>query len=342
VQLGLSDSCTATVGTTPFAISTIDNTNFKLRQGAMNNYKEETGMRVKEEDLVITTKTITVEQNWIELGILWIGFLVASLITGVYVFRTWKSGERDDSSSGDTNRSLFYKLLGIALLSRVIFLPISMYCDGEMIQLVADTLPQLTFASAWALLVAFFVQLVGTATGTMASPHPSLLIHVACYITYVILVVVYWWNDAAAVLLEAGLCCLYAALFGTLIYFGPKLVVILHPSLERQSGLSVRLILCCTVGLVVFLSKSISLARTVVVPSSNNPSWYIYGILELMPACLLLVMMHPKNKDKNHGETLRRIPSNSSGRSPSGRMRSSGEISSLLKLQPQYGSKEGL
>ena len=314
----------------------------------MSDSKVETGKTVKEEDLVISTETISVEENWIELCILWIGFLLAFVITSVYVGKTWKSGERDEQSisSGDTNRSLFYKLLGIALLSRVIFLPISVYCDGEMIQLVADTLPQLTFASAWALLVAFFAQLVGTATGTVTNPHPSLLIHVACYITYVILVVVYWWNDAAAVLLEAGLCCLYAALFGTLIYFGPKLIVILHPSLERQSGLSMRLIVCCTIGLVVFLCKSISLARTVVVPSSNNPSWYIYGILELLPACLLLVMMHPSNKDKHYGDptaTLPRIPSNSIGQSPSsGRMRSTGEISSLLKPQPQYGSKEGL
>jgi hypothetical protein len=298
----------------------------------MYNFTKDT---VKEEDLVITTNAINVEQNIIELGILWVGFLIAFIITAVHVFRSHQA-HTEEGSSGDANRTLFYKLLAIALLSRLVFIPISVYCDGDMFQLVADTLPQLTFASAWALLVAFFAQLVGTAMGTLASPRPSLLIHLACYITYVILVILYWWNDSAAVLLEAGLCCLYAALFGTLIYFGPKLVVILHPSLERQSGLAVRLVSACSIGNVVFLAKSISLGLTVVVPSSTNPPWYAYGALELLPTYLLLVMMHPSSKETNNGETMRRITSNSGGR-----VRSAGEMSSLLKLQPQYGSKEG-
>lgn len=298
----------------------------------MYNFTKET---VKEEDVVISTNTINVEQNIIELGIIWIGFFVAFVITAVHASRSHRT-HAEEGSSGDTNRTLFYKLLAIALLSRLVFIPISVYCDGDMFQLVADTLPQLTFASAWALLVAFFAQLVGTASGTVATTHPSLLIHLACYITYVILVILYWWNDSAAVLLEAGLCCLYAALFGTLIYFGPKLVMILHPSLERQSGLAVRLVAACCIGNVVFLAKSISLGLAVVVPSSTNPPWYIYGVLEFLPTCLLLVMMHPSSKETNNGETMRRIPSNSDGR-----VRSAGEMSSLLKPQPQYGSREG-
>jgi putative Ca2+/H+ antiporter (TMEM165/GDT1 family) len=307
----------------------------------MYNYTKDTPMK-EEDHLAITTRPINEEQNMIELGILWGGFLIAFVITAVHMFRSHQTTHSEEGSSGDANRSLFYKLLGIALLSRLLFIPISVYCEGDMFQLVADTLPQLTFASAWALLVAFFAQLVGTATGTVlvaasSSPRPSPLIHVACYITYVILVILYWWNDSAAVLLEAGLCCLYAALFGTLIYFGPKLVVILHPSLERQSGLAVRLVSSCSIGCVVFILKSISLGRTVVVPASTNPPWYIYGVLELLPTYLLLVMMHSSSsKETNIGETMRPISSNTRGR-----VRSAGEMSSLLKPQPPYGSKEG-
>jgi hypothetical protein len=244
----------------------------------------------------------------------------------------------------------FYRLLGIALLSRVIFIPIQNSCDGQMIQLVAETLPQLTFASAWGLLVAFFVQLVGTASGAVSSNKPSLLIHIAVYLMYVILVVWYWWNDAAAVLLYALLCIIYASLFGTLVYFGPKLVALLQPSLERQSGLATRLIACCTIGVVVFLVQAISLARTVVTPTAEVPYWITYGFLELLPASLLLIMMHPshhKHQQQSPSEppvtsSMRRIPSG--GSAPGGRLKSStGEMAALLKPQPQYygSSKEG-
>ena len=215
-----------------------------------------------------------------------------------------------------------------------------------MIQLVAETLPQLTFASAWALLVAFFVQLVGTASGAVSSNKPSLVIHIAVSLMYIILVVWYWWNDAAAVLLYALLCIIYASLFGTLAYYGPKLVALLHPSLERQSGLATRLIACCTIGVVVFLVQAISLARTVVTPSAEVPYWITFGCLELLPASLLLIMMHP-SRNKSHtpeapvASSMRRTPS--CGSASGGRLKSStGEMAALLKPQQQYGSsKEG-
>ena len=196
-----------------------------------------------------------------------------------------------------------------------------------MIQLIGDTLPELCFASAWALLVTFFVQLVGTATGTVSSNKPSLIIHGACYIMYVILVITYWWKDAAAVLLYALLCCLYAALFGALVYFGPKLIALLEPSLERQSGLAVRLIACCGIGVTVFLLQAIELARKVVAPPLHSLWWYNYGVLELLPSVLILIMMQPS-------------PPKPTAEPPS-QSQAGRETTALLKPSAQYGAKEG-
>jgi len=301
------------------------------------------------EDVVVTTITVhSLEQNVIVVSILWAGYLIAFSVTAYRIYKSWKDVAGEESSSGDTSRSLFYRLLGMALLSRVIFIPIENYSDGQMIQLVAETLPQLMFASAWALLVAFFVNLVGTASGGVSSNKPSLLIHIAVYLMYIVLITWYWWNDAAAVLLYALLCIIYASLFGTLLYFGPKLVALLQPSLERQSGLSVRLIAACTIGVTVFLIQAVFLARTVVTPNAETRFWITYGFLELLPATLLLIMMHP-SRNKQQQQDTPPVPSNnmkritSGGSATGGRLKSStGEMSALLKPQPQYGSsKEG-
>jgi hypothetical protein len=293
------------------------------------------------------------EQNVSVVSILWAGYLLLFSVVAWRIYKSYRDVEGEESSSGDTSRSLFYRLLGIALLSRIIFVPIqNSTWDGEMIQLVAETLPQLMFASAWALLVAFFSNLVATASGAVSSNKPSLLIHIAVYLMYVVLVVWYWWNDAAAVLLYALLCIVYASLFGTLVYFGPKLVALLQPSLERLSGLSIRLITCCTVGTLVFLLQAISLALTVVSPDTQSHFWITEGCFELLPASMLLLMMHPSTnkQDLNDGSTppvarsnMKRTLSGVSGGHH--RIRNStGEMAALLiKPLPQYGGtpKEG-
>ena len=163
------------------------------------------------EDVVVTTITVhSMEQNVIVVSILWAGYVLLFGVVAWRVYKSYRDVARDESSSGDTSRSLFYKLLGMALLSRIIFVPIQNAWDGEMIQLVAETLPQLMFASAWGLLVSFFSNLVATASGGVSSNKPSLLIDIAVYLMYIVLVVWYWWNDAAAVLLYALLCIVFA------------------------------------------------------------------------------------------------------------------------------------
>jgi hypothetical protein len=305
------------------------------------------------EDVVVTTITVhSMEQNVVVLSILWAGYV---LLFGVVAWRVYKSLRdvaRDESSSGDTSRALFYKLLGMALLSRIIFIPIQNVWDGEMIQLVAETLPQLMFASAWALLVSFFSNLVATASGGVSSNKPSLLIDIAVYLMYIVLVVWYWWNDAAAVLLYALLCIVFAGLFGSLAFFGPKLLALLQPSLERQSGLSIRLITCCTVGVLVFLLQAISLALTVVSTTAVIHFWVTEGCFELLPSSMLLIMMHPTTNKQDTppvpSSNMKRVSSGGSvsvGGGGNHRVRNStGEMAALLKPHPQYGSgtsKEG-
>lgn len=62
------------------------------------------------------------------------------------------------------------------MIMRVILMPIQIWSDPMWWQFVADTLPEMVFASAWTLLVTFFVQLVGIATGTGTNTSPGLVI----------------------------------------------------------------------------------------------------------------------------------------------------------------------
>jgi hypothetical protein len=187
----------------------------------------------------------------------------------------------------------FYRLLLFALLSRVVLIPVLIFVKEFTLQFFADTFGYLSFASAWMLLVSSFVQLVGSATGTHVYTGPSIVMQWVGYAVYAILCVAYFWNDGASVLLFALLCCIYAALFSTLIYFGPRLVAILRPSLVQLSGLAVRLIASCLICLSIFASRTVFLARMVVAPPANQSWWWNYGCMELLPSVALLIMMHP-------------------------------------------------
>lgn len=149
------------------------------------------------------------------------------------------------------------------------------------------------------LLVSFFVQLVGTASGTLMYTGPSIVMQLIGYAVYAILCVTYLWNDGASVLLFALLCCIYAALFSTLIYFGPRLVGLLRPSLAQRSGLAVRLIASCVMCLVIFAARTVFMARMVVDPPKEESWWWNYGCMELFPSAALLIMMHPNRQHKS-------------------------------------------
>lgn len=62
------------------------------------------------------------------------------------------------------------------MVTRVILIPIQIWSDPLWWQFVGDTLPEMVFASAWTLLVTFFVQVVGIATGSGTDTSPSIVI----------------------------------------------------------------------------------------------------------------------------------------------------------------------
>jgi glucan phosphoethanolaminetransferase (alkaline phosphatase superfamily) len=179
------------------------------------------------------------------------------------------------------------------MVARAIMIPVQVWSDPLWAQFVADTLPEMTFASAWTLLVSFFVQLVGVALGSGTSASPGVVIQITAYVVYAIVIGAYFWNPVASVLLYALLCCIYAALFGTTLYFCPRLLTLLQPSLVRHSGLAIRLVACSILCVFVFGGRTFGLARKVVAPPRTVSWWWQYGALELIPAILFLLMMHP-------------------------------------------------
>jgi hypothetical protein len=196
----------------------------------------------------------------------------------------------------------FRRLLLLAMASRAIMIPAQIWVNPIWAQFVADTIPEMTFASAWTLLVSFFVQLVGVASGSGNSFSPGLVIQITAYVVYAVLLGTYFWNPVASVLLYALMCCIYAALFGTALYFCPRLLLLLQPSLPRNSKLAIRLAACSILCVVVFGARTFGFARKVVAPPKSVSWWWQYGALELVPSVLFLLMMHPKSPTPATGE----------------------------------------
>jgi len=176
----------------------------------------------------------------------------------------------------------FYKLLTAALLSRCIFLPFEAYiyyngtgyheeliCLETPACIMARSLPDLAFASAFSLLVFFYAQLAGTASA--GGPRGLSLVlsrrglfamgNIFLYSLYFLLLALAFFNIIPLLLFEminwALLFLLYGSLLFVLTYFGPVLVSLLGPSLTKPSsqGLAIRLISMCVVCTLVFLSR---------------------------------------------------------------------------------------
>jgi hypothetical protein len=190
----------------------------------------------------------------------------------------------------------------------------------------------MAFATAWTWLVSFFIQLVGVALGTNMIPNmgsasghgasgqgPSptspnafrpvatinTILQATAYVVYALLIITFtvFRKIASAVLLYALLCCVYATLLSMGLYFCPRLLTLLVPTLGEKwnSPLALRLVACSFVCLLVFAGHTFSFARKVVqstIPSSdkgNGPYWWFqYGALELLPGILFLALLHPK------------------------------------------------
>eukprot|EP00526_Cylindrotheca_closterium_P016997 CAMPEP_0113628550 /NCGR_PEP_ID=MMETSP0017_2-20120614/14794_1 /TAXON_ID=2856 /ORGANISM="Cylindrotheca closterium" /LENGTH=315 /DNA_ID=CAMNT_0000538861 /DNA_START=351 /DNA_END=1298 /DNA_ORIENTATION=+ /assembly_acc=CAM_ASM_000147 len=274
----------------------------------------------------VTIRVTPAHYYLVSWSILWAGFLLAILVASiqVHIENKWlqtrrqdieqgdaaPSGDGEAVSSADQSRSRFRRLLLVALVTRAAMMPIHVWRDRLWVQFIADTLPQLAFASAWTLLVSFFVQLVGVAQGTATAASPGILaIQVTACVVYVALVITFFFNIVAAVLMYALFCCMYSALFGTTMYFCPKLLTLLRPSLRQHSGLAIRLAACSILCLFVFGFSTFGFARKVVAPPHQILWWWQYGFLELIPSVLFLIMMRP-NTNRSPGSGAAATDSN--------------------------------
>lgn len=174
------------------------------------------------------------------------------------------------------------------------------------------------------------------------------------YIVYIILVLTFFINPVASVLLYALLCCIYAALFGTVVYFCPKLLILLKPSLDRYRGLTIRLGICSVLCIVVFVSHTVGYAINIVAPPRKVYWWWNYGALELLPSALFLMLMHPTSSGNQETKShQQRSPSTSAIKSsgpgmtrntsanagpPTNGGQKSGETTPLLQQSPTYGA----
>ena len=176
------------------------------------------------------------------------------------------------------------------------------WSDPVWCQFVGDTLPEMIFATAWTMLVTFFVQVVGIATGTGTNTTPSIVIQLTAYFVYLGLVLLELVNSVASVLLYALLCCIYAALFGTIAYFLPRLL-----SLLMHNGpfdmLAARLTACTVVCGVLFSCHMIGFARIVVAPPQQVFWWWKYGCLEVLPAVVFLILLRPSAHHKDRASS---------------------------------------
>jgi hypothetical protein len=236
------------------------------------------------------------------------------------------------------------------MVTRLISMPVQIWSNPLWFQFVGDTLPEMIYASAWTLLVSFFVQLVGIATGTGTDTSPGIVIQATAYVVYIILIGTQIWNSVASILLYALLCCIYAALFGTVVYFCPRFLALLQPSLVRHRGLAARLSVCTLLCIGVFGAHTVGFARKVVAPPKEVYWWWTYGALELIPSAVFLGIMHPSTNKADRNALLSpaseetaagrkgAIRRSESGSSATGGPKRSNETTSLLKGPASYGT----
>jgi hypothetical protein len=99
------------------------------------------------------------------------------------------------------------------------------------------------------------------------------------YAIYSVLAIMLLFNMIASVLLYALLCCIYATMFGVVVYFCPKLISLFRPSLRPSNSLVVRLVICTGICILIFAFHTIYYARLVVAPPREVYWWWQYGTL---------------------------------------------------------------
>lgn len=288
----------------------------------------------------------------IEFFTLWIGYFFVLLACAMqvradFIFHTEAQQNPDmavtnregNDSSGDSTRSMFYRLLFFAALSRVALLPVEFLVQSAYWSMVAETFPQMAYASAWTLFVSFLVQLADTALGTGMYTQPSLVIQMIAYGMYLLLAIIALskFEAFAPVSIYALLCFIYATLFGVILFYGPRLIAVLQPNLLRRFNLAVRLICCCFLCIIVFAVRAFVLVKHIIHSHYQEKFWLKYGLLELFPTVAILIMMYQNNRvqrQKRSGSTV----NGKDGIAPRINSTKRKERSTILKNTPSYGA----
>jgi hypothetical protein len=221
----------------------------------------------------------------------------------------------DPKANGEINRRLFYRYLLFAQLVRAACLPLG-YVFVEKYQItsiVAQTLPTLSSALAYSVLVIFYAQVTMTASGGgIAFDLIQMSVVRGAYSLYAILVglncvIPLLSEKNLFLILCGGLSFAFLFLFISMTYFGLKMVHLLRSTVTKMLGC--RLVGMSTICCIAFILRSIILGWEVysgvckagtLIPSL--PFWKDdlgrttagYLILEWTPDVAILFLMHRK------------------------------------------------
>mmetsp|Transcript_10109 Transcript_10109/g.13153 ORF Transcript_10109/g.13153 Transcript_10109/m.13153 type:complete len:347 (-) Transcript_10109:135-1175(-) len=270
-------------------------------------------------------------------------------------------------SKGDENRLEFYRLLFIAVCSRLILLLFEGYlvvvddsrgCSSIECTIVR-TVPDLLFSLAFLHMVLFFANLlVTTGRGPQAESwwmemisgptffkNATLLI---CF-SYLIILAIGGFDFLTYKDVVSGifffLAGIYSTLFVGILFFGRSLLRVLKPSLEQRSVLAFRLACLCGVCFTVLPCRAVVFAfraTTGSVPFVSRDTLFTdnltFCLFELIPSIIILFLMRQakppvvKNSDNasSRSSSANTLKKNPSGGAPN-------NLKSNLLMKPHSG-----
>uniref|UniRef100_A0A7S2LPL8 THH1/TOM1/TOM3 domain-containing protein n=1 Tax=Leptocylindrus danicus TaxID=163516 RepID=A0A7S2LPL8_9STRA len=272
-----------------------------------------------------------------------------------------KKQGNDGPSKGDETRHEFYRLLLAALSSRLILLLAEGYmfqevdCTESVYCTLARTVPDFTFASAFAHLVQFYANLVETANGRPVAFSESFFerTNIFLYSVYFIMIALVGTQvidfDTFVSAVYFFLAGIYGILFFGIAYFGPTLIKLLQPSLQQRSSLAFRLVGMCFICIIVFLCRTITFltrATNHAVPFTSLDNFLndniTFCLFELIPSLAILCLMR-QSKSNSSSASAGDQSGNNNSRSGgnNGNMRRVNSASANKALLPKNGNGGG-
>lgn len=233
-------------------------------------------------------------------------------------FASNATSSRSFKSNGETCRRQFYAYLLYSLILRIFFLPFGyFFTDTEQItSIVSWTLPTLSSAIAYAILILFYAQVVATSNGrpSLFDKYEGLVVKGA-YITYAAIVA---FNCVIPVLsgrflllaVWVVLCGIYLSLFLSMIINALQMMNLLKGSMNAALGcrLGIMSAICC----VAFMIRSVIYGWEVYAGLMDGARLFpdisywngVFGrtvlgylLLEWFPALTAMSLMHRKEKE---------------------------------------------